>query len=258
MASFTINVNSDEVIRYTERLERLHKSAFPVAVRQTLNEQAFQTKKKELIMEFEAAFETRSKSFPKAFSKVEMATGFDVKTMMSKVGFTDRKRGGKSEQAGRDMVQQQLGGNIGGRTFIPIDPARVSKSPQKRVKAKERLSSISKAKVVDSSVNRAKTSKQRYVRTALHAAKRYGPGTYMSHKGENGKTTLYRIDKVGSDLKTRDLFIGVTPVYSVEEGRSVRVSANPVTARAARKVNRNVERIFVKHAKGRFNKTMRK
>lgn len=258
MASFQINVNTDEIVKYTAKLEKLHKSAFPVAVRQTLNTQAFETKKKELLIEFENAFVTRSKGFPKAFSKVEMAKGFDVKRMMSKVGFSDRKKGGTSEQAGRDMVEQQLGGNIEGRKYIPMDPARVSKSPLKKVKKKERLSEVKKAKVVDSKNSRGKTTRQRYVRSAIHAAVRYGPGSYLSHRGDNGKTTLYRIDKVGSDLKTRDLFIGVTPVYSVEEGRSVKVSANPVTARASRKVNQRVNSIFEKHAKKQFDKVMKK
>ena len=257
MASFQINVNNDDVVKLTKNLERLNKSAFPIAVRQTLNTQAFEVKKKELIIEFDKAFDVRSRSFPKAFSQVSLASGFDVKSMMAKVGFTDGKRGGKSEQAGRDMVQQQLGGEIGGRKYIPIDEARVSKSPKKRVKSKERLSSISKSKIVNSSTNRAKTSKQRYVRSAIYAATVYGPGSYLSHKGDTGRTTLYRIDKVGSDIRTRNLLIGVTPVYSEEEGRSVSVSANPVTARAAKKVNKNVERIFVKHAKQRFEKTMK-
>lgn len=239
----------------TRKLERLNRSAFPVTVRQTLNDQAFQTKQKELITEFGKSFTVRAKSFPKAFSSVEMAKGFDVKKMASKVGFTDRRRGGKSEQAGRNMETQQLSGQIGGRKYIPIDTARVSKSPSKKVRKNARLSQIKK--IVDTSANRATTSKQRYVRSAIHAAS-FGPGTFMKHRGESGRTTLYRVDKVGRDLRTRNLFIGVTPMYSVEEGRSVRVVATPVTARAARKVNKRAPDIFKKHAKRQFARAMKK
>lgn len=254
---FKINVNSTANVELTRKLEKLNRSAFPVAVRQTLNTQAFETKTKALVQEFDETFDVRSPGFVKAFSEVEMAKGFDVKNMMAKVGMTDRKRGGQSEQAGRDMEEQQLGGTIGGRKYIPIDTARVSKSPKKKVKRGLRLADVSKATVVDSSVNKARTGKQRYVRTALYAANRYGSGVYISHKGDNGKTTLYRIDRVGSDIRTRKLFIGVTPVYSVEEGRSVTVTGKPFTLRAAVKVNKNVERIFEKHARVQFEKALR-
>lgn len=251
-----INVNSNEIVRYTRKLEKLGRSDFPVVVRQTLNTQAFQVKNKELIIEFSKAFVVRNRSFPKAFSSVEMAKGFDVKSMISKVGFNDRKRGGSSEQAGRDMNQQQRGGTIGGRKYIPIDNARVSKSPKKNIRKNSRMSSI--RKIVDSSKNQAGSSKQRYVKSALYAATKYGPGSFLSHKGDNGKRTLYRIDRVGSSLKTRKLFIGVTPMYSVEEGRSVRVGPKPVTHRASLKVNKKVDSIFVKHAQKRFDKRMKK
>ena len=41
-----INVNSDAVVKYSDKLERTTRSAFPVAVRQTLNDAAFADKKR--------------------------------------------------------------------------------------------------------------------------------------------------------------------------------------------------------------------
>ena len=40
-----LNVNTDAVVALTNKLEKLHRSAFPVAVRSTLNSAAFDMKK---------------------------------------------------------------------------------------------------------------------------------------------------------------------------------------------------------------------
>ncbi|MBL4809315.1 MAG: hypothetical protein JKY43_04565, partial [Phycisphaerales bacterium] len=42
------NVNTDAVVSLTNKLEKLHKSAFPVAVRGTLNSAAFDVKQKSM------------------------------------------------------------------------------------------------------------------------------------------------------------------------------------------------------------------
>ena len=246
------NINANGIVQYTEKLEKLNRSALPVAVRQTLNSQAFQTKSKELIEEYNKAFTVRAKTVPRAFSKVKAAQGFDIKKMKSMVGMTDRKRGGSSEQVGRDMEQQQQGGRIGGRTFIPLDTARTSNSRSKRVRKKNRLSGVKK--VVDSSVNKARSEKQSFVKSSIYAANKYGTGVYLTHRNKRGKRTLYRINKVGRTIRTRKLFIGVTPVYSEEKGRSVRVKGIRFTHRAALRVNKRVGRIFAKHAEDQFKK----
>lgn len=41
-----LNVNTDATVALTNKLEKLHKSAFPVAVRSTLNSAAFDMKKR--------------------------------------------------------------------------------------------------------------------------------------------------------------------------------------------------------------------
>ncbi len=41
-----LDVNTDSAIQLTAKLERLHRSSFPSAVRNTLNDAAFDMKKK--------------------------------------------------------------------------------------------------------------------------------------------------------------------------------------------------------------------
>ncbi len=245
-----VNVNTDELAKLNLKLEKVHRSEFPVTVRNTLNTMAFETKKKTLPEEFDKSFTIRSKSFSKAFSSVKTAQGFNVKTMKSTVGMTDRKRGGRPEQAGRDMTPQQLGGKIGGRTFIPMKQARTSKNPNKNVRKENRLSNITK--IVNTKDNSSGTEKQKFVRTALNVATHHGKKTLVRHKG-----VLYRIDRAGSNIKTRKMDLKVTPIYSVEEGRSVKVSSSPVTRRAALRTHKRANVIFVKQAEKKIKTIMK-
>ena len=40
-----LNINTDALVHYTNQLEKLHKSALPVAIRGSLNDVAFEMKK---------------------------------------------------------------------------------------------------------------------------------------------------------------------------------------------------------------------
>ena len=51
------DVNNKEVIKFTAKLERLHRSSFPSAVRNTLNEAAFNMKKTGLIDSAKKSFQ---------------------------------------------------------------------------------------------------------------------------------------------------------------------------------------------------------
>ncbi|KKN42121.1 hypothetical protein LCGC14_0716250, partial [marine sediment metagenome] len=73
-----LNVNTDEVVRYSNKLEKLHRSAFPIAIRGTLNNAAFDVKQKTMPVSAEKEFVNRQPNFFKANSKVNMAKGFNV------------------------------------------------------------------------------------------------------------------------------------------------------------------------------------
>ena len=109
-----LNVNTDAVVAFTNKLEKLNRSAFPVAVRTALNSAAFHMKKDAIINSAKDNFIQRKPSFFKANSKVLPANGFDVNTMQSKVGFTG------NSQAVEDLEQQEQGGTIKGRSFLSI------------------------------------------------------------------------------------------------------------------------------------------
>lgn len=130
MAQF--NINTDAAVRWTNKLEKLHRSALPVAIRNTLNSAAFDVKQKTLLTETSSEFVNRNKTFFKAKSRVLKAKGFNTKTMSASVGFI----GADKNQAVEDLEKQERGGQIGGRAFIPIDTARVSKNNSKNIRKK--------------------------------------------------------------------------------------------------------------------------
>lgn len=246
-----VHVDVKGVDQLIKKLEGISRGAMPTAVRNTLNTLAFETKK-DIPVFADQAFTVRSKSFFKAFSSVKKAQGFNLKTMHSKAGMTGGKFGrGSSEQAGRDMVQQQLSGKIGGRTLIPMKTARTSNSDAKMVRKEFRVSNVKN--VLDTASSTGISRKQRFVRTAVEAVKRGSDGGFIMHADAGGRV-IYRVKRGRGvrKIKTREGTIGVTPIYSVVPGRQVSVAASPFVRRAAIKNHRQTFRIFEQQAKRRF------
>jgi hypothetical protein len=255
MANRFLDVNAQGLIEYTQKLDKMKRSSLPNAVRNTLNTMAFDTKKKTLLQEAKKSFVQRNPSFFRRFSRVEMAKGFNINLMRSTVGMVDRAFGRSSEQAGRDMTQQQVGGRIGGRTFVPLDTARTSKSHRKNVRRANRLDNLNI--VLDTLESRASDPKQRFVQSAIHAVERFGTGAVIKHRRDDGKTFLYKIERGGSDLRTRQFNIKITPLYSIKSGRSVSVRAQPFTFRASVRTAKNVARIYKEKAERELRKLKR-
>lgn len=136
-----LNVNSDEVVAFTNKLEKLSKSAFPVAVRGTLNDSAFDVKTRTMPVSSKSAFEERQPNFFKANSKFLPALGFNLNAMYSDVGFYEnRLKNSGSNYAVKDLEQQESGGTIQKKTFIPLPKAR--RGGKGVVRANARLSTI--------------------------------------------------------------------------------------------------------------------
>jgi len=247
-----IDVNNRELINFAKKLDKIHRSKLPNAVRNTLNSVAFHTKKKTLQEEASKTFTRRNSSFFKRFSSVEMAKGFNINRMQSKAGMTAASRTGKPEQAGLDQTQQQQGGTIKGRTFIPLDTARVSNNNKKNVRRKNRIKNLKI--VLNTKDATGQSPKKRFVSSAVVAIKKFGSGAIIQHKRQDGKQFLYRVERGGKNIKTREFSIKVTPLYSVKKGRTIRVSAKPFTMRAGLKAQKLANKFFEQHAKRQLSK----
>lgn len=247
------DVNTKEIIKYSKKLDKISKNALPRAVMNTLNKMAFDTKKRTLIEESEKSFTVRNKTFFKRFSRVKPTPLGKINKMQAVVGMTNQGRRGMKEQAGENMRQQQLGGNIAGRSLIPLDTARIANSKKRQVRRKNRIRNLDVK--LDTKLARTTKPKQRFIQSAIYAVQRYGSNAVIKHTREDGKSFLYRVKRGGSDIMTRRFKLGVTPLYSVQRGRSVSIT-NPTrfTQRAALRARRNANEIFIKQAKSRIKR----
>ena len=234
-----LNINTDAVVVFTNTLEKMHKSALPVAIRTALNSAAFDMKKKTLLKSAGDAFENRQKNFFKAFSKVDMAKGFDVNGMAATVGFVEQGLKGDKNFAVKDLQQQEEGGRIGGRTFVALNQARRGNSWSGLVAARNRISKIQG--IVDARKAKGVNEKQKFVKSVFFA----GRGGYVMADFK-GNRILFRVNSV---RRMSEGGFKLTALYSMEKSRSVKVKRTNFAKTAALTSAQQIERFYIDEAK---------
>lgn len=228
-----LNINNDEVVKHTNRLEKMHRSALPLAIRNTLNSVAFDVKKSTMPASAEREFVTRAPNFFKANSRVQMAKGWNVDSMQSIVGFVPK------DQAVEDLEQQEYGGTIEARSFIPMDQARAG-GPAAKVRPSNRLSRI--GKVVNANTMEGKTPQAKF----LNAARKAGKGGFVL--GNLPEKTLWKIEAIdGRTIKKK-------PLFSYEKNRDVSVSATGFMRTASMESAKKLEAIFIREAERQIDR----
>jgi hypothetical protein len=224
-----LNINTDAAVKFTNMLEKLHRSALPSAIRGALNKAAMNVKKETLIKHSKNEFTIRKTNFFKANSRVEFAKGFDVKNMKATVGMISTGLTGGNNYAVKDLEQQEQGGIIGGKAFIPTDEARTGKSNSKAVRQTNRISGI--RNIINANKGKG-TNKQKF----LAAAKKAGVGGYVL--GNLRKKIVWRIEGI------RKGKIKKTALYSYDKNRTVKVSGKHFMKNASLESSRNIEQYF--------------
>jgi len=223
------------MIRHSVLLSRMRKSALPNAVRDTLNAAAFDVKGNTLFKSAEENFVMRDKNFFKANSRVEKAAGFDINTMHSTVGM---KSMGGTNHAVDDLEQQEHGGTIRGKSFIPSqsNEARVSKSHAKKVKKEARLSTLKK--MVRARSAQGSSEGQRFIKTAHHVGVK---GKFISERG-----VVWRVNSLA---RTRGGSMKLSRLYTYKSGRSISIkTATHFMQEAAEKSAKGLPRWFQANA----------
>lgn len=240
------DVNTDEVAKLGKRLDAIHRSAYPSAVRATLNTAAFDVKQRTLLQSAKENFVQRSANFFKANSTVVKATGWDVSGMKSRVGMFENKLQNKSSNyAVQDLEQQEHGGTIDKKSFIPMDTARTGKSNNRNVKKQNRLSQIQN--IVRAKKSNGPTEAVRFKKAAIFAGV---GGHVLSERG-----ILYRVNKITRKGKNTDLLM--TPLYNFKKNRSVKVKRTQFMEEAAMDTVKIIPRTFVKEAEFQFKKHLK-
>lgn len=236
-----LNINSSAVVSYTNTLEQMHRSALPSAIRGALNKAVFDVKKNTLQKAADASFEKRQPNFFKANSKFENAKGFNVSTMQATVGMVETSlKGNGHNYAIKDLEQQESGGVIKKKSFIPLSGARIGGNASKNVRANARLSNIKK--IIEARNSPGKNSRSRFVHAILAA----GVGGFVLSGSK-----LFRVNSL---RKTNGRFMDKTALYDFKKGRSVRVSHTGFMKKASLQSAEKIEGFFVDEARRQIDK----
>jgi len=196
------DVNNDAVIKLTADLEKIHRSAFPSAVRNTLNEAAFGMKRQSIPNSFKKNFKPKSGTMPyvKSLIRIERANGFDVNKMAALVGFLDPSSS-SDKRFVEGLVKQEGGGVID-------DGLRYLKGARgNRVRGKVRTENFyDKTKVISGRSKRNGTRKSKFVARAYQAMKTGKPMFMNSMKGN----FLVKVNSVSSNVSSKKMKFNFT------------------------------------------------
>lgn len=179
MARQSLNVNNDAVIHLTAKLERLHKSAFPSAVRSTLNDSAFLMKQKNILESAKNNMTVRNQAFFKRYTGVKRATGFKISTMHSESGFSN-SNDIKAKKALEGMEHNEVGG-IDDTGAMYLAKARTSNTLKKMVRKKARFDKSKLAKGTSSNMRKKKLSN---IANMMASVKENAPTFIETSKGK--------------------------------------------------------------------------
>lgn len=236
-----LRVDTDELIKLTVKLEKVHRAAFPNAVRSTLNNAAFETKK-EIPIQGQKKFITRSKGFLRAFSTVDKATGFNVNRMVATTGINSKK----GSKVASNLEKQEFGGSLYTSKIVPHDDSRVSKSHSKRLRRKNWPSKINAHNSTQAFKSHTGTRGSKFVAAVMSAAKR--GKKYMILESQ-GRGMLYEIKGLKSNRKTGRLNFKVDKLFSIKRSSRattqskgfIRASKNKVIKKITKNYKNNAE-----------------
>jgi hypothetical protein len=232
-----IDINTDAAVVFSDILERIGKSALPNAVRETLSKTALDVKQKTMPKTAEAEFTNRRKNFFKANSVVDFAKGKDINSMRATVGFNDNKLTGGNNFAVKDLEQQEYGGMIDGKSFIPLDPARVGKSYSKSVRANAR---ISKLKFINARNQKGASKEQKF----LNAVFKAGVGGNVLGSTKKGENIIWKVQRINKSGQPK-----LIPLYDYRKSRKVKVKRTKFMEQSALISQKKMNDIYVIEAK---------
>lgn len=216
-----LNINSIGITRYSEQLRQIRESLIPKAIRNTLNDVAFNTRRL-VPVTAEQQFTVRNKSLFRTFILVNKTQAGDINMMKTEVGILDR-----GDKVSEGLEKQEIGGESE-RSMIPMDQARISGSHGKKVRKANYLSAIQ-----------------------LPQGRGAGTSTGFVLIKKNDKGTLFKgkQGKKGQKLK---------PLYSFQKGRKVRITAKGFIRTSAIIEAQKMEDIYRRNAELLIQRSLRR
>lgn len=247
-----LSIDKLALVNLMQGLDDLHRSGFPIAVRTALSSTAFDVKKNTMQESADRNFVKRQPNFFKANSRVDQARGFDVNKMKATIGMVETSLKGAHNYAVKDLEQQEEGGSISKRSFIPLKGGRIGNSFGKNVRANARLSTIKN--LIDARKRTGKSDKAKFIAALNKSTK----GSMILAKTPNGKTVLWRVNSVSSEVGSRGLKYKLTALYDFEDNRSIKVRGTHFMRSASLKSAEKLESFFIEAANKQMQRLTRK
>lgn len=245
MAIGIININSDEFVKLSDKLEKIGMADLPIAVRSTLNNMAFRMKgsggqRGMIDISGEKEFDyRRNRTLLKAMTGVNKADGLDIRKMQSQAGIIkrsgmdqvaegleDQEKGGKTEQKATPLTRTRTGNNLG-----------------RKVRRKSYLKNI------DALDLRSKRG-NKYIAAAIRAKKQ---NRTILIKGRGGTTLIGRVKSIRRQKGT--VKFKTDWLYRINDNGYIKLKKKrPFVTDAAKEVMKTGAQEFVKQAEKRLNK----
>ena len=220
MPTIKLHITNWGFDRYTLALMKMGKSRLPSAVRNTLSRAAMDVKKVTM-PDSSNRFVHRNLTFFKSQSRVEFAKGYDIDSMVASVGFVSKNN--KRAHSVEDLVEQEYGGAIADRSYMPTDEARVGNDYKRQVKGKLRFKNIEshgkpKYKVAADNPRYGDT-RQGFLASAIAAGK--GGLVMGNDRTFKGARLIYQVNslkRVDGNTKLK-----LTAIYTYKQGRTAKI-----------------------------------
>ena len=241
-----LKLDADSVIKLTVTLEKLHKSALPSAVRNTLNNAAFETKK-EIPIQGAKRFITRNKGFLKGYSEVQKAKGFKIDSMSSIAGITTKK----NAKIARQMETQEFGGNLQTGRLVPHDDARRSKSKAKMLKTNNHLNKVEAHNAGRAFKSHSGTRNSKFVAAVMSTA---ASGKKYMLLGSTGKGTLYEVKNVKRSTNTKGPRFTLNKLFIQKKSKTKNVNGRGFIRAAKTEASKKINIFYKKNAEYQLKK----
>ena len=239
-----VQVDVRDILKVSKRLRNAHRSTFPVAVRSTLNDMAYDVKTNHLlpVLKAKSGMTIRSESFFKRYSGFKKASGFEIASMFSQVGMIPA---GDASKAVDRLDEQDVGGTLK-HAQVPLYASRRGKSHKKRVQNKLFWQKIKIAATVPYG------DKQGLIRAVTK--------TRINHAGGDTPTgvvygnILYGIrgfKRVNSQNKIK---LHLTRLYSFEKNRKVTVKPHRFMEKSAILAGVKIQSLFNTNLEKQFKR----
>ena len=256
-----LDVNTDSAIQLTAKLEKLSKSAFPSAVRNTLNEVAFQHKTLIPKVAKHKFQYSRNKTFFKAITGFEKANGNNVNNMQSVSGFNPNALNGRADKIIKNLEAQEKGGRIQGRKLINDPSSRVGGNIGRKVKNNARFENNSihdSTEAFKYQMRKTGSRKSAYI-SAVASSVKSGKSSFLIKGGKKGKLSgmVYSISSFKTNLKSKKTTLKTKKIFGYKDDNSFTAKKHKFIEDSTRLVSKRIESIYQQKAEYQFKKYLR-